>query len=134
MGSTVVCFYFTPDVVYAGNLGDSRSYLLRENQFRQVSVDHVEKREGKRKAPLTQHLGINPDEYIIEPALDQLEPHKGDCYLLCSDGVTDMLTDEEIQHILEQNPDTTACVTELVNQSLEHGGKDNITAIVCRVL
>ena len=135
MGSTLVGFYFSRSSVYTYNLGDSRAYRLRGGQFVQLSEDHVERREGKstRKAPLTQHLGIDPEEYLIEPYIVKDQLQAGDQYLLCSDGLTDMLDDGEIAAIMTQAPSADIGARMLVNAALEHGGRDNVTVILCRI-
>ena len=135
MGSTLVGFYFSHSSVYAYNLGDSRAYRLRGGQIVQLSEDHVERREGKstRKAPLTQHLGIDPEEYLIEPYIVKDQLQAGDQFLLCSDGLTDMLDDGEIAAIMTQAPSAEIGAKMLVNTALEHGGRDNVTVILCRI-
>ena len=133
MGTTMVALYFSHGYVYCCNLGDSRAYRLRDGEFLQISEDHVEKREGKKKTPLTQHLGIDPEDFLIEPHIAKGELKRGDQYLLCSDGLTDMLTNLEIDEIMTQAENTEACVQSLVNTALEKGGKDNVTVIICRI-
>ncbi|MBR0208941.1 MAG: serine/threonine-protein phosphatase [Oscillospiraceae bacterium] len=135
MGSTMVALYFSRDYVYVCNLGDSRAYRLRDGEFLQLSVDHVEKREDqpKKKMPLTQHLGISPEDFLIEPYIAKGELKAGDVYLLCSDGLTDMLSNLEIDEILSAGASPEECVQKLVDAAYEHGGKDNVTVIVCRV-
>ena len=136
MGSTMVALYFSHRYVYVCNLGDSRAYRLRNGEFLQLSVDHVEKREGqaRKKAPLTQHLGIKPEDFLIEPYIAKGELKHGDRYLLCSDGLTDMLSNYEIDEIMTGADSAEECVKELVDAALEKGGKDNVTVIVCRIL
>lgn len=136
MGSTMVSLYFSGKYVYVCNLGDSRAYRLRNGEFLQLSKDHVDTRpmpEGK-KAPLTQHLGIDPEDMLIEPYIAKGEVKPGDQYLLCSDGLTDMLTNFEIADIMLAEEDTESCVRKLIEAALEHGGKDNVTVILCRLL
>ena len=135
MGSTMVALYFSHDYVYVCNLGDSRAYRLRDGEFLQLSVDHVEKRDEptKKKAPLTQHLGIDPEEFLIEPYIAKGELKRGDVYLLCSDGLTDMLSNLEIDEILGSGASVEACAQQLVDAAQEKGGKDNVTVIVCRI-
>lgn len=133
MGATLVSLYFSHGYVYCCNLGDSRGYRLRNGEFLQISEDHVEKREGKKKTPLTQHLGIDPEEFLIEPYIAKGELQAGDQYLLCSDGLTDMLTNLEIDEIMTQAATVEDCAQSLVDAAMEHGGKDNITVIVCRI-
>lgn len=134
-GSTMVALYFSSGYVYACNVGDSRAYRLRDGEFLQLSVDHVEKRpEGERKkAPLTQHLGIDPEDMQIEPYIAKGKIHRGDTYLLCSDGLTDMLTNFEIVDIMLAYPEPADCVHQLIQAALANGGRDNITAIVCKM-
>ena len=136
MGSTMVALYFSHGYVYVCNLGDSRAYRLRDGEFLQLSVDHLEKREGqtRKKAPLTQHLGISPENFLIEPYIAKGELKHGDQYLLCSDGLTDMLTNFEIDEILSNTTSAEECVKRLIDSALEKGGKDNVTAIACRIL
>ena len=136
MGSTLVSLFFAGGQVYVCNLGDSRAYRLRDGEFLQLSVDHVEQRDGERlgKAPLMQHLGIDPEEFLIEPYIAKGTIEYGDRYLLCSDGITDMLSNLEIDAILRTAVPAEECVRRLIDAALEKGGKDNITAIVCRVM
>ena len=136
MGSTMVSLYFAGKYVYVCNVGDSRAYRLRDGEFLQLSVDHIEKRPGRegKKAPLTQHLGIEPEYLQIEPFIAKGKVERGDLYLLCSDGLTDMLTNFEICDIMLQSEDVESCVNNLIHAALEHGGRDNITAIVCRLI
>ena len=134
-GSTMVALYFSSGYVYTCNIGDSRAYRLRDGEFLQLSVDHVEKcpERKHKKAPLTQHLGIDPEDMQIEPHIAKGKIAKGDIYLLCSDGLTDMLTNFEISDIMLQNDDLDECVKNLIQAALERGGRDNITVIVCKI-
>lgn len=136
MGSTMVALYFSHGYVYVCNLGDSRAYRLRDGEFLQLSVDHLEKREGKpkKKAPLTQHLGISPENFLIEPYIAKGKLKHGDQYLLCSDGLTDMLSNFEIDDVLSGSITAEESAQKLVDAALEKGGKDNVTVIVCRIL
>lgn len=135
MGTTMVALYFSGRYVYVCNIGDSRAYRLRDGEFLQISEDHVEHRPGRehRKAPLTQHLGIDPEDMIIEPHIAKGELRKGDMYLLCSDGLTDMLSNLEISCLLHDYPNVYECASQLIQAALGKGGRDNITVIVCRV-
>lgn len=134
-GTTMAALYFCFGSVFACNVGDSRIYRLRDGEFLQSSVDHVEKflRFRQRKAPLTQHLGIDPEEIQIEPHIAKCKVRKGDKYLICSDGITDMLTNEEITEIMQTCSHAKLCVQRLMQAAMEKGGRDNITAIVCYI-
>ena len=135
MGSTLVLLYFSRTQVYVCNLGDSRAYRLREGEFLQLSEDHVGQREraGEKKPYLTQYLGIDPEEFLIEPHVAKGDLRRDDWYLLCSDGLTDMLSNLEIVSIMLASQDPEECVKALIDAALEKGGKDNVTAIACRI-
>ena len=135
MGTTMVALYFSGRYVYVCNIGDGRAYRLRDGEFLQISEDHVECGPGRehRKAPLTQHLGIDPEDMLIEPYIAKGELRKGDMYLLCSDGLTDMLNNLEISCLMHDSTSVDECVAQLIQAALEKGGRDNITVIVCRI-
>lgn len=135
MGATLAALAFSEKYAYSCNLGDSRVYRLRAGEFTQLSQDHVSMypRRVGRKAPLTQYLGIDPGEMLLEPYIIKEAVCSGDQYLLCSDGLTDMLTDSEISGILLNSADVRSCTEALIGAALDHGGYDNITVIVCRI-
>ncbi|MBR3437512.1 MAG: serine/threonine-protein phosphatase [Lachnospiraceae bacterium] len=135
MGSTLVLLSFRHRSLTVCNLGDSRAYRLRDGAFLQLTVDHVVKQTGgvRRKMPLTQHLGIDPEELLLEPYIAEGKLERGDQYLLSSDGLTDMLTDQEISEIMGRAASSEEAVRELIENALEKGGRDNVTAIVCRI-
>lgn len=135
MGSTVAALLFFGDQPYVCNLGDSRVYRLRDNELLQLSVDHVEAIPPGvgRKPRLMQHLGIFEDEMRLEPHVAKGTAEKGDIFLLCSDGLTDMLTSVEICTILKENRSVKRAAEKLIGLALEHGGKDNVTVIICKV-
>ena len=135
MGTTMVALYFSGRNVYVCNVGDSRAYRLRQGEFLQLSEDHIEHFPGweRRKAPLTQHLGIDPEDMLIEPYIAKGDLRKGDVYLLCSDGLTDMLTNVEISCIMDSAASVDECASRLVDAALEKGGRDNVTVIVCKI-
>ena len=136
MGTTQVLLCFDRKQVYACNLGDSRAYRLRDGELEQLSRDHVSQlvMPGQLKAPLNQYLGIDPGELRLVPTIVKGKLKLGDTYLLCSDGLTDMVSEEEIRDILQANPVTRSCVTALIDAALKNGGMDNVTVIVCSIL
>lgn len=81
------------------------------------------------KPPLTQNLGIKEDELIISPYTATGEYHNHDIYLICSDGLTDMVSNEEIEYILNSSQKENSADL-LLQKALENGGKDNITLIL----
>lgn len=139
MGTTATLFAIDESVYWITNIGDSPAYLLREGRFTLITKPHTNeellKQMGmwERKPGLTQYLGIPRTEFEIMPYIyaESLKP--GDIFLLCSDGLTDMLEEEEIRHILmkEQNIDKT--IMELEKCALEKGGEDNLTIILCKI-
>lgn len=135
MGTTAAILLFVPDEVYACNLGDSRIYRLRDNELSQISVDDTEPiPEGvHRKAGLIQFLGIPEDELSLEPHIVKCELKRGDQFLICSDGLTDMLSNLEICSIIRQHVSVKQSVEHLISRALQQGGRDNVTVIVIRI-
>ena len=86
-----------------------------------------------RKAPLTQHLGMDPAEVLLVPYVAKGDIQKGDQYLICSDGLTDMVENVTIADILINNSDAQDAVLALTSAAMQNGGKDNITVIVCHI-
>lgn len=147
IGATFSTLVIENDKATVFNVGDSRVYLLREGKLEQISVDDTtaqrlvnmgvltpeKAKTHKDRHKLTQHLGIFKDEMIIEPHVSkEIDINKGDKFLLCSDGLTDMLTDEEICKILCQNKSCEELSKELVKAALKNGGKDNVTTIIIK--
>lgn len=133
MGTTAAVVAFSRDGIYVGNLGDSRVYYSEENKFQQISVDHVIGRNFLGKPPLTQYLGIMEEGLILEPCITKLPYVGGSRYLLCSDGMTDMLSDGEIADILMREISLEETVSVLLERVLEKGGRDNVTIILCEI-
>lgn len=140
MGSTLVGLYFHEGQAWVCNLGDSRCYFLRDGRMKQISEDHTDEEFMKengitgRKPYLTQYLGIDPDEMTIVPSIKSYVLNRGDRFLICSDGVTDMVDDHAICNNLARYQDPDECVEALIQAALDGGGKDNITAIVLEVV
>ena len=135
MGTTMVSLLLHRGYAYFCNLGDSRSYRLRDGILTQLSKDHASAALARPgcKAPLTQHLGIDPEDMVIEPHIVAEKYRRDDWYLLCSDGLSDMVPDEEIAQILYASKCATECVQMLTSSALDHGGRDNITIIAVRI-
>ena len=143
-GSTFVGLQICGRTAQVINIGDSRAYLLRGGSLTQLSQDHTAVRqmvelgavspEAARRHPdrhrLTQYLGIFPDEMIIEPNLAAVEVRSGDVFLLCSDGLYDMVEDERIQKILTAVGNLPEKASELFSAAMDAGGKDNITVLL----
>ena len=146
MGTTLVAAVWHREGVTYGHVGDSRLYVLRGNEMRQLTRDHsiVQEQleqgaisaEQARYAPhrnvLTRAVGI---DLVIEAEVRTWRAEPDDVYLLCSDGLTDMLTDEEIREtLLESGSCVDAAAERLVERANANGGLDNISVILVRVL
>lgn len=149
LGTTLALLSIAQGTATICNLGDSRIYQVRKGRLRQLTKDHTQvqqmvdagvmdreqARESKKRHVLTQHIGIFPDEFILSPYIvTDLRVEPGDVFLLCSDGLTDMLEDEEILACVTayQDEQPKVIVTKLVLKALEKGGRDNVTVIIVK--
>lgn len=133
MGTTAAVIRFEKEKIHICNLGDSRIYRIWNDSIKQISEDHVLEGFTMGKPPLTQFLGIPADEASIEPYIATGGYVSGDRYLLCSDGITDMLSENDILEIVLNAEDVNTGTRELVSRALQNGGIDNITVILCEV-
>lgn len=136
MGTTAVMIGFQGDAFIVANVGDSRAYRVRGGQMSQISLDHSEvltaEQRLQRKPRLTQCIGRSPEQRRLEPYIASGFVEAGDRYLLCSDGLTDMVGEKEILSVLEQEIPAECQVEQLVTLALDNGGRDNITVIVIK--
>ena len=132
MGTTAAMLAFTDSGITLCNIGDSKIFRFCGGVLEQISKDHVSVAAFGVKPPLSQNLGIPPTELVIDPYLAQGAYNDGDVYLICSDGLTDMVPTEEISKVLASKPVEDAC-RELLGKALANGGRDNITMILCRI-
>ena len=141
MGTTVVAATFDGEMLTVANVGDSRLYIADEKKIRQITQDHSLVEEMVRFGGLSREQARNhPDRNIITRAVGVESDLKVDCFfaplkqgdkvLLCSDGLTNMLEDEEILKILNENEDVEVRALKLVEEANNNGGKDNIAVIV----
>lgn len=135
MGTTVVAAYFSPSKqrVYVAHVGDSRCYRLRGGKLLQLTQDHTLGAAGitgKSAAALSRAVGI---EENVEVDVSMESPLPGDIYLLCSDGLSRMVSDDVIRTTLESTRDLEEATRILVDKANQQGGRDNITAILVRV-
>jgi serine/threonine protein phosphatase PrpC len=145
MGTTLVVTLFFDNFMTVAHIGDSRLYRLRGDTMEQVTRDHSllqeqldsglitpeEAKLSQNKNLVTRALGIDP---TVDPELHVYETQVDDTYLLCSDGLSDMVEDEEIRLTLitlKTNPNLT--VQQLVQAANDNGGRDNISAMLIRV-
>lgn len=143
MGATIVAVRITGSRLALAHVGDSRAYLLRANVLEQLTADHSLVAEQVRhglmtheqaatselQSVLTRALGMEED---VEIDADEIELLPRDSVLLCSDGLTRMVSESEIAGILEQAPNARMAAERLVQRANECGGHDNVTVIVIR--
>jgi len=145
MGTTVSVACYFNNKVYAAHIGDSRIYKFNSTDTAQISTDHSFVQEMIRQGVLTPKQARNhPDDNVLVRALtasfydppdiiNPIQPHAGDVYLVCSDGLWKMLTDDEMHKIVIKNDAQTAA-DELVDMANANGGKDNIAVSIMKIL
>lgn len=147
MGTTFASLSIHDGIAETLNIGDSRIYLFRDKELRCISKDDTFVRplietgvlsvEQAKTHPsrhrLTQHIGVFPDELIIEPHTGVLDISKGDVFLLCSDGLTEALDDDAILSVLSLNRPLDDKVDKLYEMAYKDS-KDNITIIVVEIV
>ena len=136
MGTTLVAARFTADRqrLYIGHVGDSRCYRIRDGAMKQITTDHTMADygvAGPEGAHLSRAVGVWP---TVPIDILMASPQLGDTYLICSDGLTKMLTNETIATQITHEDDPKAAVNRLVMFANAHGGKDNITVILIRIV
>ena len=143
MGTTVTAAYLDADAVAIANVGDSRGYLFRDGELQRLTNDHSLVQELVSKGELTDEEALeHPQRSIITRALGPeavvevdtwsypLLP--GDVVMLCSDGLTDMIHERQVQQVLAQSPDLSTAAQRLIDDANAAGGRDNITVILFR--
>lgn len=136
MGTTAVILYFENEEIRVCNVGDSRAFRIRKGVLQQISKDHTDAEllnklgVTGRKPSLSQYIGLDPEELTVEPFLAKAPLKDGDRFLICSDGLTDMVSNEEILAVIEKNSSCGETVRELVQTALLHGGRDNVTVLL----
>jgi protein phosphatase len=145
MGTTIVVMLFYDNRFSLAHIGDSRCYRYRGEKLEQITKDHSllqelidrgfytpeEARHSLNKNLVTKALGIDP---TIVPDLQEEIVLKNDIYLLCSDGLTDLIEDEHIRLTIQQFSDNLEeAAKQLITKANQNGGKDNISVVLCRV-
>ncbi|MCD7883291.1 MAG: serine/threonine-protein phosphatase [Lachnospiraceae bacterium] len=131
MGCTAALLLFDDSDVYAANVGDSSIFCFQNHRLKKVSVDHVCSSPLYRKPPLTQFLGIPPEEMLLSPHIQRMEAAGGMQFLLCSDGLTDLFEEREIEAALDEAGTLSQAVQYLKEETLRRGALDNTTIILC---
>jgi protein phosphatase len=146
MGTTVVGALFSgrKGKMYIGHVGDSRAYRVRAGEIRQMTRDHSlvndyllampelteEQKSELPKNVITRALGMQEH---VSVDLQGDDATVGDCYVLCSDGLSGMIEDAEILEIVSKSPNIEEACRKLIALANEHGGEDNITAVLVRI-
>ena len=146
MGTTVVGALFNGKKckMFIGHVGDSRAYRVRGGQIQQMTRDHSlvndyllampeltdEQKSELPKNVITRALGMQ-DQVTVDLQSDDAVP--GDTYVLCSDGLSGMIEDDEILEVVKQHDDLDAACKRLIAMANEHGGEDNITAVIVKI-
>ncbi|MCJ7556436.1 MAG: Stp1/IreP family PP2C-type Ser/Thr phosphatase [Gammaproteobacteria bacterium] len=145
MGTTLVACLFYNNHVSVAHVGDSRMYRLRDGRLEQITLDHSllqelvdrgfysqeEAQRSTNRNYVTRALGV---EKMVEVEINEYEVKPGDYYLLCSDGLTDMVEDEDIHLTISTFHDSLDTAgQQLVRLANDHGGKDNISVLVAYV-
>jgi protein phosphatase len=140
MGTTIVSLLVAAGRIVAANVGDSRMYLVRDKRIERMSKDHtivaehvemgVMTEEEAVRSPLrhilTRNLGSSEN---VDAEVFEIEPSSEDLFILCSDGLTDLATDEEILKVALKEPDPQRLTRRLIDLALERGAHDNTTVV-----
>ena len=140
MGTTVAALAVLPGMLVSANVGDSRIYMVRNGQIERLSKDHSivaeqvemgimtseEAENSPMKHVLTRNLGSTEN---VDAEIFEFEPMFNDRFILCSDGVTDLISDEEIQEMIESEDNPEALCRNFIDTALERGGHDNTTIV-----
>ena len=144
MGSTIIAGYFGDETVHVVHLGDSRLYQLRDGILTQLTVDHTFAQRSYelgeiKESEISTYPGGNfllkslGTDLAIEPDVLEIEPQQGDLYLLCSDGLSDMVAPDEITTTLtEHSANLEIALQALIDLANANGGRDNIAVALAR--
>ena len=143
MGTTIVVATIVDSVAHVANVGDSRLYLLSEADFIQITEDHSLVELMVRIGQITKEQArMHPDKNVITRAIGvagdvqidffEFDIRENDEILMCSDGLTNMVEDWEIEQILREDLRIEECGQKLVDVANDHGGKDNIAVVLVK--
>jgi serine/threonine protein phosphatase PrpC len=143
MGTTIVTVHFANSTAYVGHVGDSRVYFFREGTLKQVTEDHSLLNDYLKAKKLTpEEIENFPHKNVIVRALGmkesvvvdvtRIEPKEGDIFLLCSDGLSGMVTDAQMQDVLSRTSELEKACSQLIDLANAAGGNDNVTCVLAR--
>ena len=144
MGTTAVALYLLDDTAIIGHVGDSRVYRHRNGELTQLTEDHSLINDYvKMKRMTVEEAEQSPIKNVVVRALGMKEsvkvdiiteqPRVGDTYLMCTDGLSGMLPDDQMAHMVRSSSDLDAAVKKLIDSANEEGGIDNITVILAHI-
>ena len=131
MGTTAACLLFAEGSICCGNVGDSRVYRAGADDAQQITTDQVMQSVFHAKPPLLQYIGMQDSEFALRPEISVLPFRPGDRYLICTDGVSDMVAQDQLLHLLSQKDDPVRILQRLLKHVWDAGARDNATAILC---
>ncbi|MBQ4128793.1 MAG: serine/threonine-protein phosphatase [Ruminococcus sp.] len=131
MGTTGAMIQFYKDEIYILNVGDSRIYKFAKGELNQISLDHVAAGYSG-KAPLTKFLGM-PEGAKYSPYIARGAYKTGDLFILCTDGVYDMVKDEGLKNLVNVKKPLDLIAKDIIEKAKECGGVDNATVILCKI-
>lgn len=143
MGTTITLAYITEDKIFVGHVGDSRAYIYRQNALSQITEDHSLVEELIKNGSISkEEAKLHPQRNIITRAVGTsqqidvditiIAKEKDDILLLCTDGLTNMIDEDEIQKIIMLHEDIQTVCDKLVKLSNDNGGFDNITVMAIK--
>ncbi|RKG96852.1 Stp1/IreP family PP2C-type Ser/Thr phosphatase [Corallococcus carmarthensis] len=143
MGTTIVSVHFADSAAYVGHVGDSRVYFFRGGLLQQVTEDHSLLNDYLKAKKLTpEEIENFPHKNVIVRALGmkeqvqvdvtRVDPLENDVFLLCSDGLSGMISDAQMQDILSRTPELEKACGQLIDLANAAGGNDNVTCILAR--
>lgn len=143
MGTTLITAFLDDNKIYIGHVGDSRAYIINDTSINQITSDHSLAEELYRNGSITREEALNhPQKNIITRAMGCNSSVKADLYtaeiwegetlLLCTDGLSNMVSNDDICKIVKETQNMNECANKLVNAAIQAGGTDNISVIVIR--
>lgn len=146
MGTTIIASLFYDNKLAVGHIGDSRMYRFRNGRLKQITKDHSfvqelidkglftreEARVSSRKNVVTRALGVGP---VVEAEVHEFRVWPGDIYLMCSDGLSDLVPDRDIEAALQsQRGNLGGGASRLIDMANANGGNDNISVVLIRAM
>jgi PPM family protein phosphatase len=143
MGTTIATVHFSNGLAYVGHVGDSRVYFFRQGVLTQITEDHSLLNDYLKAKKLTpEEIEHFPHKNVIVRALgmkenvvvdvSRVEPQEGDVFLLCSDGLSGMVSDDQMQEILGRTQELDKACGQLIDMANAAGGNDNVTCVLAR--